>query len=150
MERTLVLLKPDALHRGIGMELLARFERRGLRFSGLKLIQITDETARRHYAVHEGKFFFEDLVRHITSGPIVAAAIEGPQAIQVVRAMVGATRPHEAQPGTIRGDHGLEPLLNLIHASDSAETARMELAFFFEDGELLAYERAVDTWIHET
>ena len=99
MERTLVLLKPDALQRAIGMELMARFERRGLRFVGLKLVQIDGSLARRHYAEHEGKFFFDGLVQHLTSGPVVAAVLEGPEAIQVVRAIVGATRPHEAAPG---------------------------------------------------
>lgn len=150
MERTLVLLKPDALQRGIGMELLSRFECRGLRFVGLKLIQLDEALARRQYAVHEGRFFFDDLVRHITSGPVVAAVLEGPEAIQVVRVMVGATRPHEAQAGTIRGDYALVGLRNLVHASDSPDTAASEIALYFEEPELLDYERGLDRWIYES
>ena len=149
MERTLVLLKPDALQRAIGMELLARFERRGLRFAGLKLVQIDVSLARRHYAEHEGKFFFEGLVQHLTSGPVVAAVLEGPEAIQVVRAIVGATRPHEAAPGTIRGDYALEGLRNLIHASDGPDTAREEIELHFDAHELVDYARGLDAWILE-
>ena len=149
MERTLVLLKPDALQRGIGMDLLARFERRGLRFVGLKLVQIEEPLAREHYAEHVGKFFFEDLVRHLTSGPVVAAVLEGPEAIQVVRAIVGATRPHEAAPGTIRGDYALAGLRNLIHASDGTDTAREEIELHFEAHQLVDYARGLDAWILE-
>ncbi|MCY4112511.1 MAG: nucleoside-diphosphate kinase [Chloroflexi bacterium] len=149
MERTLVLLKPDALQRAIGMELLARFERRGLRFVGLKLVQIEESLARRHYAVHEGKFFFDDLVQHLTSAPVVAAVLQGPEAIQVVRAIVGATRPHEAAAGTIRGDYALAGLRNLIHASDAPETAREEIELHFDPQELVEYSRGLDAWIVE-
>ena len=149
MERTLVLLKPDALQRAIGMELLARFERRGLRFVGLKLVQIDVSLARRHYAEHEGKFFFDGLVQHLTSGPVVAAVLQGPEAIQVVRAIVGATRPHEAAPGTIRGDYALAGLRNLIHASDGPDTAREEIELHFDAHELVDYGRGLDAWILE-
>ena len=149
MERTLILLKPDALQRAIAMDLLARFERRGLRFVGLKLVQIDTELARRHYAVHEGKFFFEDLVHHLMSGPVVAAVLEGPEAIQVVRAMVGATRPHEADAGTIRGDYALAGLRNLVHASDAPDTARDEIELHFDASELLDYTRNLGDWILE-
>ncbi len=149
MERTLILLKPDALQRAIAMDLLARFERRGLRFVGLKLVQIDTELARRHYAVHEGKFFFDDLVQHLTSGPVVAAVLEGPEAIQVVRAMVGATRPHEADAGTVRGDYALAGLRNLVHASDAPDTAREEIELHFGAGELVDYARGLDAWILE-
>ncbi len=149
MERTLVLLKPDALQRAIGMELLARFERRGLRFVGLKLVQIEEALARRHYAEHEGKFFFDGLVQHLTSGPVVAAVLEGPEAIQVVRTLVGATRPHEAAAGTIRGDYALAGLRNLIHASDGPDTAKAEIALHFDAQELVDYARGLDAWIVE-
>ena len=149
MERTLVLLKPDALQRGIGMELLTRFERRGLRFVGLKLVQIEKSLARRHYAEHEGKFFFDGLVQHLTSGAVVAAVLEGPEAIQVVRTLVGATRPHEAAAGTIRGDYALAGLRNLIHASDGPDTAKAEIELHFEAQELVDYARGLDAWIFE-
>lgn len=149
-ERTLVLLKPDALQRGVAMEILGRFERRGLRTVALKLVRISEELARRHYAVHEGKFFYDDLVRRITAGPVLATVLEGPECIGVVRSMVGATRPHEAEPGTIRGDLALTPLRNLVHASDSTETAAAEIDLHFDAEELLDYERRLDDWIHET
>jgi nucleoside-diphosphate kinase len=149
MERTLILLKPDALQRAIAMELLNRFERRGLRFVGLKLMQIDTELACRHYAVHKGKFFFDGLVDHLTSGPIVAAVLEGPDAIQVVRAMVGSTRPSEAEAGTIRGDYALAGLRNLVHASDAAETAAEEISLHFMPSELVDYGRGIDRWILE-
>ncbi|MBM4437255.1 MAG: nucleoside-diphosphate kinase, partial [Actinobacteria bacterium] len=126
-----------------------RFERRGLRVAALKLMQLSEPLARRHYAVHEGKFFFDDLVRHITSGPVVVAVLEGPNAIQVVRLMVGATRPHEAQPGTIRGDFALAGLRNLVHASDAPATAASETALYFTPDELVAYTRELDRWIVE-
>ncbi len=150
MERTLVLLKPDALQRGIAAELLARFERRGLRFVALKLMNVPEQLARRHYAEHEGKFFFDDLVAHLGSGPVVATVLEGPEAIQVVRTMVGATRPHEADAGTIRGDYALAGLRNLVHASDAVETAAREIDLFFEADELVSYKRGLDRWVFES
>ena len=138
MERTLVLLKPDALQRAIAMDLLNRFERRGLRFVGLKLVQIDTELACRHYAVHKGKFFFDGLVEHLTSGPVIAAVLEGPEAIAVVRKMVGGTRPNEADPGTIRGDYALAGLRNLVHASDASATAEEEISLHFIASESFA------------
>ncbi len=149
VERSLVLLKPDAIQRGVAMEILGRFERRGLRTVALKLVQISDELARRHYAVHQDQFFYDDLVRHITTGPVIATVLEGPACIGVVRSMVGATLPHEAEPGTIRGDLALTPLRNLVHASDSTETAAAEIDLYFDAGEMLDYERRLDEWIHE-
>ena len=150
MERTLVLLKPDAVQRAIAMQILHRFEQRGLRLAGLKLVAASDAQARRHYAEHEGKFFFDGLVAHLQSGPIVAAVLEGPEAIAVVRAMVGATRPHEAAPGTIRGDLALAGLRNLVHASDAPETAAREIAHWFAPDEVLDYDRPLDRWIYES
>ncbi len=150
MERTLILLKPDALQRGIAMQIMQRFEQRGLRLVGLKLAAASRAQARQHYAEHQGKFFFDDLVQHLHSGPIVAAVLEGPQAIAVVRAMVGATRPHEAAPGTIRGDFALAGLRNLVHASDAPATAAREIAHWFDPDELVDYDRPLDRWIYET
>jgi len=145
-ERTLVLLKPDAVQRLLVGPLIGRFEARGLKIVGLKLVAVSRELAERHYAVHREKPFFGGLVDFITSSPLVAMALEGPNAIAVVRAMVGATRPHEAAPGTIRGDLALETAQNLIHASDGADTAASELALWFAPAELHAYDREIDRW----
>jgi nucleoside-diphosphate kinase len=145
-ERTLVLIKPDGVQRLLTGRILARFEERGLKLVGLKLVRVDRELAERHYAIHRQKPFFGGLVDFITSSPLVAAAFEGPNAIAVVRAMVGATRPHEAAPGTIRGDFALETAQNLVHASDGAETAATELALWFRPTELAEYERDIDRW----
>jgi nucleoside-diphosphate kinase len=145
-ERTLVLVKPDGVQRLLVGRILARFEQRGLKVVGLKMVAVDRALAERHYAVHREKPFFAGLVEFITSSPLVAAAFEGPNAIAVVRSMVGATRPHEAAPGTIRGDFALETAQNLIHASDGAETAATELALWFEPGELVDYGREIDRW----
>ena len=145
-ERTLVLLKPDAVQRLLAGRILARYEERGLKLVGLKLMTVSTELAERHYAIHREKPFFRGLVEFICSGPLVAAVLEGPHAIAIVRAMNGATRPHEAAPGTIRGDYALETAQNLVHASDGAETAETELALWFAPGELVEYERDIDRW----
>jgi nucleoside-diphosphate kinase len=145
-ERTLVLLKPDAVQRLLVGQLLGRFEARGLKVVGLKLVQVSRDLAERHYAVHRERPFFAGLVEFITSGPLVAAVLEGPNAIAVVRAMIGATRPHEAAPGTIRGDLALETAQNLVHASDGPQTAAAELALWFRPDELVDYERDIDRW----
>ena len=145
-ERTLVLVKPDGVQRLLVGRILARFEERGLKLVGLKLVHVDRALAERHYAVHREKPFFGGLVDFITSSPLVAAAFEGPNAIAVVRAMVGATRPHEAAPGTIRGDYALETAQNLIHASDGPDTAATELALWFAAGELVDYDREIDRW----
>jgi nucleoside-diphosphate kinase len=149
IERTLVLVKPDALQRGLAGEVLARLERRGLRIAGLKLLQISDEMAKRHYAEHEGKPFYQGLLTFITSGPIIAAAFEGPGAIQAARQVMGATDPQKAAPGTIRADLGIDMGRNLVHGSDSPESAKRELAIFFTPEELLDYDRAIDPWLVE-
>jgi nucleoside-diphosphate kinase len=146
-ERTLVLVKPDGVQRLLTGRILARYEERGLKLVGLKLIRVSRDLAERHYDIHRAKPFFRGLVDFITSAPLVAAVLEGPNAIAVVRAMNGATRPHEAAPGTIRGDFALETAQNLVHASDSAETAATELALWFRDEELHDYEREVDRWV---
>ena len=147
-ERTLVVLKPDAVQRAIAAEILSRFERRGLRIVALRLVNVDRAMAERHYAIHKGKFFYDDLVKTITASPVIAAVLEGPNAIAVVRAMVGATRPHEAAPGSIRGDYALVGLRNLVHASDAPETAETEIKLWFPDG-IVEYTRDVDRWMSE-
>ncbi len=148
MERTFVILKPDAVQRGLVGEIVARFERRGLKIVGMKFMAVSEELARRHYAVHQGKPFFPGLIEYITRGPVVAMVLEGTDAIQVVRRTIGATRPAEAEPGTIRGDLGLEIGRNLVHGSDGPETAAFEIDLWFGD-ELVSWSRATDPWIFE-
>ena len=146
-ERTLIIVKPDGVQRALVGEILSRFERRGLRLVGLKLIHIDRPLAEQHYAVHQGKPFYDGLIEYITLSPVVVAVLEGPHAIQVVRNTVGGTRPHEAAPGSIRGDFGVDVGRNLIHASDAPETAQTEVALYFKSNELLSYQRDVDRWI---
>jgi len=148
VERTLVILKPDAVQRGISGEILARFERRGLRIAAIRLVKVERSLAEKHYEVHKGKFFYEDLVKMISASPVIAFVLEGPNAITVVRSMVGATRPHEAAPGTIRGDYALVGLRNLVHASDAPETAASEIKLWFADG-VVSYTRDVEKWMTE-
>lgn len=149
MERTLVVVKPDGLQRGLVGEILRRFEARGLKLVGLKMLMVDREMAERHYAVHKGKFFYEGLVSYITSGPVVAMVLEGPEAIKAVRMMVGATRPYESAPGSIRGDYALTGLRNLVHASDAPETGAVEVELWFRPEELHAYTRDLDRWVYE-
>lgn len=137
------------MQRGLAGEILARLERRGLRIAGLKLIQVDRALAERHYAEHAGKPFYEGLVAYITACPIIAAVFEGTDAVECVRSTMGRTNPREAAPGTIRGDLGLEIGRNLIHGSDSVQSAEREVALFFSPDELRSYERAVDRWIFE-
>jgi nucleoside-diphosphate kinase len=146
-ERTLVLIKPDGVQRLLTGRILARYEDRGLKIVGLKLVSVSRAHAERHYAVHRDKPFFDGLVEFIISSPLVALALEGPNAIAVVRAINGATRPHEAAPGTIRGDLAVETAQNIVHASDSPETAAAELALWFTEAELIEYERDIDRWV---
>ena len=147
LQRTLLLVKPDGVQRQLVGRVLARFEERGLKIVGLKLVHVDRALAEQHYAVHREKPFFKGLVDFITSGPLVAAALEGPNAIAIVRSMNGATRPHEAAPGSIRGDFAVETAQNLVHASDGPETAAEELALWFKPGELLDYSRDIDRWV---
>jgi len=147
VQRTLLLVKPDGVQRQLVGRVLTRFEDRGLKLVGLKLVRTDRALAEQHYAVHREKPFFGGLVDFITSAPLVAAALEGPNAIAVVRAMNGATRPHEAAPGSIRGDFAVETAQNLVHASDSPENAEAELALWFRPEELLGYEREIDRWV---
>ncbi len=149
MERTLVIIKPDGVQRGLIGRIVTRFERRGLRIAGLKLMQIDESLAGRHYAIHEGKPFYEPLIRYITSSPVVVMVLEGNDAIEIARRTMGATKPAEAAPGTIRADFGLEIGRNLVHGSDGPDTATFEVPLFFAEDELLSYERDTDRWIFE-
>lgn len=148
MERTFVMVKPDGVQRGLIGEIISRFERRGLKIVGMKMVQVSDELARQHYAVHEGKPFFAGLINYITSAPVVAMVVEGTNAVVAVRQTVGATRPFEAAPGSIRADFALEIGRNLVHASDAPETAATEIALWFGEG-LIDWQRDVDRWIFE-
>jgi nucleoside-diphosphate kinase len=148
MERTFIIIKPDAVQRGLIGEIVARFERRGFKIVGLKFLQVSEELARKHYAVHEGKPFFNGLIEYIVSAPVVALVLEGTGAIATVRKMMGATRPGEAEPGTIRADFGLEIGRNLVHGSDGPDTAASEIALWFGD-DLVSWGRASDPWIFE-
>ena len=149
MERTLVLIKPDAVQRGLTFAILGRLEARGLKLVGLKMLAVPNDLARDHYAEHQGKPFYDKLIGYITSSPIVAAVFEGNRASAVVRSTVGATNAAEAAPGTIRGDWALEIGRNLVHASDAPETARKEVALWFSDDELTSWARQTDQWVFE-
>lgn len=150
MERTLVILKPDAVQRGLVGEIISRLERRGLKIIAMKMARLSEEIARRHYAIHEGKPFFEGLIAYITSAPVVLMVLEGPRAIEVVRATMGATDPAKAAPGTIRADLALTVDRNLVHGSDGPETAASEIALFFREDELLQYSLDTERWLWVT
>lgn len=145
VERTLVLLKPDAVARRLSGEILRRFETRGLKIVGLKLLQVTPELSRQHYAEHVSKPFYPQLEEFITSAPIIAIALEGPEAITVVRSMMGPTNGRQAAPGTIRGDFGLSRQMNLVHGSDGPEAATRELAIYFQPNELFSAASPLDS-----
>ena len=147
MERTLVLVKPDGVQRGLTGEIIKRLENRGLQLTAAKYILVSETLARKHYAVHEGKPFYEGLVRYICSAPVMAMVWEGPQAIAAVRQTMGATNPVEAAPGSIRHDYALLISRNLTHASDSVENAELEISIWFKAEEILAWERSIETWI---
>jgi nucleoside-diphosphate kinase len=149
MEKTLILVKPDGVQRGLMGQIIGRFERRGLKLVGLKFMQMTRELAERHYAVHKGKPFYESLVAYIISGPVIAMVWEGKDAIAAARTTMGATNPVAAAPGTIRGDLGMEIGRNLVHGSDGSENAAKEVALFFGDDELVSWERDSDRWMRE-
>ncbi len=146
LERTLVLVKPDGVRRALVGEIVARLERKGLKLVALKMLRVTPELAQRHYAEHQGKPFYPALIQHITSGPIVAMAVEGRSAISVVRLLTGATNPQTAAPGTLRGDFGLGITPNLVHASDAPESAERELALYFTPEEYQAYSRMAEEY----
>lgn len=149
MQRTLVIIKPDGVQRGLVGKILSRFEERGLKILAFKFVQVDRELAEKHYAVHRGKFFYEGLVSYITSSPVAAMVLEGHEAVGAVRIMVGATRPWEATAGTIRGDYAMMGLRNLIHASDSPGTGEAEIALWFKPEEIHTYPRDMDRWVNE-
>lgn len=148
MERTFIILKPDAVQRGLVGEIIKRFEQRGLKLVAMRMMQVSNDLASKHYGEHEGKPFYEGLISYITSAPVVAAVLEGTSAISIVRSTVGATKPAEAAPGTIRADFGLEIGRNLVHASDAPETAKNEIALWFGE-DLIDWKRNTDEWIFE-
>ncbi|MCJ7716035.1 MAG: nucleoside-diphosphate kinase [Anaerolineales bacterium] len=149
MEKTLVLVKPDAVQRGLIGEVIKRLEQRGLRLIAGKFIQVSRDLAKEHYGIHEGKPFYESLLDYITSAPVMAMAWDGPNAVAAVRQTMGATKPTEAAPGSIRHDFGLEIGRNLTHASDSAENGEKEVALWFNEQELLDWDRTINPWIFE-
>ena len=147
LERTLVLVKPDGVQRGLVGRIIGKFEATGMKIVGMKLMHVSDTLAQRHYAEHEGKPFYAGLVDYITSAPVVALCLEGPDAIAITRKLMGATNPSEAPPGTIRGDFGVEISRNLVHGSANEGDATREVGLFFSDEELLDYPRSNDFWI---
>jgi nucleoside-diphosphate kinase len=149
VEQTLVLVKPDGVQRGLVGEVIARLERRGLRLTAAKFMQVSQELAETHYAIHKGKTFYEPLIKYITSAPVMAMVWEGPNAVAAVRQTMGSTRPTEAAPGSIRHDFALEVGRNLTHASDSPENGVIEVNLWFQPDELVYWERVTDPWIFE-
>jgi len=148
-ERTLVILKPDAVQRGLVGEIISRFEKRGLKIVAMKMVKVSRELAEEHYKIHRGKPFFEPTVNYITSSPVVAMVIEGRKAIEVVRKMMGSTDPQKAEPGTIRGDYALYIGRNIIHGSDSKENAEFEINLWFKEDEIFDYKRIDEEWLEE-
>jgi nucleoside-diphosphate kinase len=149
VERTFVLVKPDGVQRGLIGEVIARLERRGLRLVGARFMQVSQELAETHYAIHKGKPFYEGLISYIISAPVMAMVWEGPNAVAAVRQTMGSTRPTEAAPGSIRHDFGLEVGRNLTHASDSVENGQAEVALWFKEAELVDWKRELDRWVFE-
>ncbi len=149
MERTFVMVKPDGVQRGLAGEIIGRLEKRGLRIIALKMMSVGRELAEAHYGEHRGKSFYQPLVDYITSGPVVAMVVEGKGAVKAVRDMMGATDPLAAAPGTIRGTFGLDIGRNVVHGSDSKESAEREIALFFKQEEILSYRREIERWIYE-
>lgn len=150
MEKTLVLVKPDGVQRGLIGEVTTRLEQRGLRLVAAKFLQVSQELAETHYAIHKGKPFYEGLIRYITSSPVMAMVWEGPNAVAAVRQTMGSTRPTEAAPGSLRHDYALEVGRNLTHASDSVENGEAEVALWFDPAELVSWTRSIDAWVFES
>ena len=148
MERSLVLIKPDAVQRALVGQIISRLERKGLKIVAMKMLHMGKNLAGRHYAIHEGKPFFDDLVSFITSSPLVAIVFQGQNAVQTIRQMMGETDPAKAPSGTIRGDFGIDVAHNLVHGSDSPENARKEVDLFFSAEEIFDYDRELDTWVY--
>jgi len=144
-ERTLVFLKPEATMRGLVGEIITRIERKGFIISAMKLVQLTQEQAERIYEVHKGQDFYEPLIKHVTSGPVLAMVVEGPNVVSIIRSMAGKTNPVEAQPGTVRGDYALVTRKNIIHAADTPENAKREIKIFFKPNEILKYKKPTES-----
>ena len=149
MERTFVMVKPDGVQRNLVGTIISRFEKKGFKLVGLKLMQLDEGKAREHYAEHVEKPFFPGLVEYITSGPVVAMVWEGKDIVEEIRKMMGKTNPKDAAPGTIRGDFGIEIGRNVIHGADSVESAQREMKIYFKEDEILAYDKTVDSWLYE-
>ncbi len=149
LQRTFIAVKPDGVQRGLIGEVISRFERRGLKLVGMKLLQVTKEMAQTHYGEHKGKPFYEGLVSYITSAPVLAIVLEGKDAVSLARQVIGATNPASAAPGTIRGDLAIEIGRNIVHGSDSPESAKREIAIFFQDSEIISWNRTAESWIAE-
>jgi nucleoside-diphosphate kinase len=149
LQRTFVAIKPDGVERGLIGEVINRFERRGLKLVGMKLLQVTKEMAETHYGEHKGKGFYEGLVSYIISAPVVGMVLEGKDAVALARNVIGATNPANAAPGTIRGDFAIEIGRNIVHGSDSPESAKREIGIFFKENELVGWTRTVEKWIAE-
>jgi nucleoside-diphosphate kinase len=148
MEKSLVLIKPDAVQRGLAGEVISRLEKKGLKIVAMKMLHMDQALAQRHYAVHKGKAFFDDLVNFITSGPVIAIILQGENAVEIIRQMMGATDPARASGGTIRGDFGIDIGHNLVHGSDSLQNASQEIDLFFSPEDILDYDRDLDAWIY--
>ena len=148
MERSLVLIKPDAIQRGLAGEIISRLEKKGLKIVAMKMLHMDRNLAQRHYAIHKGKAFFDDLVNFITSSPLIAVIFQGKNAVEVIRQMMGETDPAKASSGSIRGDFGIDIVHNLVHGSDSLENASKEIDLFFSIEEIFNYDRELDTWIY--
>jgi len=148
MERSLVLIKPDAIQRGLAGEIISRLEKKGLKIVAMKMLHMDKNLAKRHYAIHKGKAFFDDLVNFITSSPLIAIIFQGKNTVEIIRQMMGETDPAKAQSGTIRGDFGVDIGHNLVHGSDSLENAVKEIDLFFSEEEIFDYDRELDTWIY--
>lgn len=149
VERTYLMIKPDAVQRGLCGEIVSRFEKKGLKLIAMKFMRIPKEVAEKHYGEHKGKKFYDKLIAYITSGPVLAMVWEGKNAVSVCRTMMGKTDPQESAPGTIRGDYGMDLGVNIIHGSDSPESAAREIGIFFSPEELVEYDRTADRWTYE-
>jgi nucleoside-diphosphate kinase len=148
MERSLVFIKPDAVQRGLAGEIISRLEKKGLKIVAMKMLHMDKNLAQRHYTIHIGKIFFDDLVNFITSSPVIAIIFQGKNAVEIIRQMMGETDPAKARSGTIRGDFGVDIGHNLVHGSDSLENAVKEIDLFFSEEEIFNYDRELDTWIY--
>ena len=149
MDRTFIMIKPDGVQRGLIGSVISRIEAKGLKVIALKMIRVPSELALVHYAEHEGKPFYESLIRYITSGPVIAMVVTGEDVVNVVRTIVGITDPKKAAPGTIRGDFGMQVSMNIIHASDSNESAQREIGLFFRETEILTYSKIDEMWLYQ-